>query len=412
MNSTCTQMTLSDFIQLGSVTVVLFSIGYGLVRGIGYLLERKARRLEAHFKSFDAVVAQLSSSNPSSQLSAAVLLRRYFNTKQMRKDANLRVETVNVISALLRVLPVGVFQKTLGDSLAYALELSSADLQHVNLQDVYLGVKDERKRIRLHNTDLYMADLSYALLERIDGREAILYNAVLFNAKIKNSDFSKACFRGADLKGVRFTNVLLNGADFTDATNVPQEILGKMENGIVKSASQISTIPPRSLGTVFFSMPGCLGKREEALTKAYRSVLESHGYEVVYYQKDDYPEFGQLTKIKESIEASAAMIAFGFKQSNIASGTAFPGTEKESPIKGKWLHTPWNEVEVGMALMRGLPVLLVKDKEIDSGIFDSKLSEAFIATVSSDFDTRRIEANKDFARWQSQIGKPCNIVVQ
>ena len=156
MNSTCMQMTLSDFIQLGSVTVVLFSIGYGLVRGIGYLLERKARRLEAHFKSFDAVVAQLSSSNPSSQLAAAVLLRRYFNTKQMRKDANLRVETVNVISALLRVLPVGVFQKTLGDSLAYALELSSADLQHVNLQDVYLGVKDERKRIRLHNTDLYM----------------------------------------------------------------------------------------------------------------------------------------------------------------------------------------------------------------------------------------------------------------
>lgn len=67
----------------------------------------------------------------------------------------------------------------------------------------------------------------------------------------------------------------------------------------------------------------------------------------------------------------------------------------ETPIKGKWLHTPWNEVEVGMALMRGLPVLLVKDKEIDSGIFDSKLSEAFIATVSSDFDSRKIEANKD-----------------
>ena len=76
MTETTMQMTLSDFIQLGSVTVVLFSIGYGLVRGIGYLLERKARRLEAHFKSFDAVVAQLSSSNPSSQLAAAVLLRR------------------------------------------------------------------------------------------------------------------------------------------------------------------------------------------------------------------------------------------------------------------------------------------------------------------------------------------------
>ncbi len=412
MTETTMQMTLSDFIQLGSVTVVLFSIGYGLVRGIGYLLERKARRLEAYFKSFDAVVAQLSSSNTSSQLAAAVLLRRYFNTKQMRKDADLRVETVNVISALLRVLPVGVFQKTLGDSLAYALELSATDLQHVNLQDVYLGVKNERKRIRLHKTDLYMADLSYALLERIDGREAILYNAVLFNVKIKNSDFSKACFRGADLKGARFTNVLLDGADFTDATNVPQEILGKMKNGVVKSESQISTIPPQSLGTVFFSMPGCLGKREEALTKAYRSVLVSHGYEVVYYQKDDYPEFGQLTKIKESIESSSAMIAFGFKQSNIASGTAFPGTLKQSPIRDKWLHTPWNEIEVGMALMRGLPVLLVKDDGIDSGIFDSKLSESFVASIPVDYDSRKINVNKDFVRWQSQIGKSCKTTVQ
>ena len=181
---------------------------------------------------------------------------------------------------------------------------------------------------------------------------------------------------------------------------------------IVASTDPVTTKLEEPKGKVFFSMPGCLGKREEALTKAYKAVLESQGYEVVYYQKDDYPNFGQLTKIKESIKTSSAMIAFGFRQTNIATGIALPGTEKASPIKDKWLHTPWNEVEVGMALMRGLPVLLVKDKEIDSGIFDSKLSEAFIATVSSDFDTRKIEANKDFARWQSQIGKPCNIVVQ
>ena len=361
--------------------------------------------MEEYFKSFDAVVAQLSSSSQSSQLAAAVLLRRYFGTWQMKENVNLRAETVNVISALLRVLPVGVFQKTLGDSLAYATELSVADLQHVNLQDVYLGVKDEQERILLHKTDLYMADLSYALLERIDGSEAIFYRAVLFNARIKNCDFSKANFREADLKGARFTNVLLNGANFTGATNVPPEIRKVLVKGVVKCTEEITTEMKEPKGKVFFSMPGCLGKREEALTKAYKSVLESDNYEVVYYQKDDYPEFGQFTKIKESIKTSSAMIAFGFRQANIMAGTAFPGTLREYQIKDKWLHTPWNEVEVGMALMQGIPVLLVKDEGIDSGIFDSKLSEAFVATILADYDSRKIDKNKSFMKWQSQIGK-------
>ena len=408
-------LTRPEWIQvIIAIAVLLSPLGFGLARGVVYLFERKAKKLEEYFKSFDAVVAQLASNSQSSQLAAAILLRRYFDAEQMHQDANLRSETVNVISALLRVQPVGVFQKTLGDSLAYATELSGADLQHVNLQDVYLGVKDEQKRILLHKTDLYMADLSYALLERIDGQEAIFYRTVLFNARIKNSDFSGANFKGADLTGACFTKVLLDGADFTDAINVPPEIVKLFPKGktIVASTDPVTTKQEEPKGKVFFSMPGCLGKREEALTKAYRAVLESDGYEVVYYQKDDYPQFGQLTKIKESIKTSSAMIAFGFRQTNITAGAAFPGTLKQSPIKDKWLHTPWNEVEVGMALMRGLPVLLVKDEGIDSGIFDSKLSESFVASIPVDYDSRKINMNKDFARWQSQIGKACKTTVQ
>lgn len=93
------QLAFSDFIQLGSLTVIFVSIGYGLVRGIGYFLERKARKLEEYFKSFDAVVAQLSSSSQSSQLAAAVLLRRYFSMRQMKKNANLRAGFVAVQDA-------------------------------------------------------------------------------------------------------------------------------------------------------------------------------------------------------------------------------------------------------------------------------------------------------------------------
>ena len=99
------------------------------------------------------------------------------------------------------------------------------------------------------------------------------------------------------------------------------------------------------------------------------------------------------------------MIAFGFRQTNIIADTAFTGMLKESPVKDKWLHTPWNEVEIGMALMQRLPVLPVKDEGIASGMFDSKLNESFVAAISVDHDSRKINVNEDFAHWQSQIGK-------
>ena len=396
-------LTLSDFLQLASAAFVISAVGYGLFRGWYYVVQSKIRRREEYFKSFDTVVAQLSSSNPSSQLAAAVLLRRYFDIGKIRKDAKLRTETINVMSAMLRVLPVGILQKTLADGLAYAVELQGADLQRVNLQNAYLGVKDERKRIHVQKADLFMADLSYALMENIDGQESVFYNAVLFNARVKNSDFSQANFRGADLKGARFQNVLLFGADFNGAKNIPDGIKQVLEDGVVKSSEKITTEEQKNKGQVFFSMPGCLGKREETLTKEYKVILETLGYSVFYYQKDDYPKFGQFTRVRESLLKSSAVIAFGFRQMKIEDGIALPGTPKESRITGKWLNTPWNEVEVGMALMRGLPILLIKDEGIDSGIFDEKLSECFVASIPADYDCRNIASNQDFISWCNQI---------
>ena len=409
-------LTLSDLLQLVSVAVVISAVGYGLFRGVYYVVQGTIRRREEYFKSFDTVVAQLSSSNPSSQLAAAVLLRRYFDIGKIREDAKLRTETINVISAMLRVLPVGILQKTLADGLAYAVELQGADLQRVNLQNAYLGVKDDKgnlikkliqkfikKRIHVQNADLFMADLSYALMENIDGRESVFYNAVLFNARIKKSDFSRANFRGADLKGARFQDVLLSEADFNGAKNIPDGIKEVLKEGVVKSSEKITTEEQKNKGQVFFSMPGCLGKREETLTKEYKAILETLGYSVFYYQKDDYPNFGQFTRVRESLQKSSAVIAFGFRQMKIEDGIALPGTPKESRITDKWLNTPWNEVEVGMALMQGLPILLVKDDGIDSGIFDEKLSECFVASIPADYDCREIASNQGFISWCNQI---------
>lgn len=86
-----------------------------------------------------------------------------------------------------------------------------------------------------------------------------------------------------------------------------------------------------------------------------------------------------------NIEKCGAMTAFGTKQTFIKEGVYRPGMNGERTINGGWLSTPWNEVEVGMATMAGIPILLVKDDDIEDGIFDDAISESFISTIASGY---------------------------
>lgn len=251
-------------------------------------------------------------------------------------------------------------------------------------------------RIYAFCADLFMADLSYALIDNIVARNAQFYNAILFNTQIKNCDLSGANFANADLNRVRFKNTTLFGADFTNAYNIPNEIKEKLNDGKYYESEPVTTNPQQNGKKVFFSIPGCMTKEDECLIKDYKKSLEAMGYDVVYYKKNDYPKYGQLNKIRHSIEASDAMVVFGLKQINIVSGSYHKNTSQEKDITNKWMSTPWNELEVGMGLMAELPILLIKDNDIDSGIFDENLSECFIASISTDVDCRKLETNKPF----------------
>lgn len=395
-------LSISDILQLIAILGLVAAVVYGILKFVLDFIQRESIKRENYYKSFDTVVAQLSSDVKTSQLSAAILMRRYFKELGNKKRADLHLEAINVISSLLKVLPTGVFQKTLGDGLAYAVNLSKVDLQNTNMQNLYLGRKDDT-RIQMQETDMFMADLSYANLDKIDGQGAVFMNSILYHASIKNCDFTNAYFYGADLSNAYFKNVILYGADFSKASNLPIEFQGKLsEDNKFTSKEPITTPSTKQEGKViFFSMPGSLSKQAEVITKDYRDFLEAKGYKVLYYEKDEYPEFGQFNKIRQSITNSSAMIAFGFKQINIKQGVLHPNTATEVEIQDKYMSTSWNELEVGMGLMNKLPILLVKDKDIDSGVFDSKLSEAFVATITADYNSRELEYNQTLKNWLS-----------
>lgn len=403
------QFGLSDLASM--VTIIgIFGVAAKYLISDYWGHKNKSIRKEEAINSFNTNIANLSSPDNTTKLSAAIMLRRFLNTKIGEDFPFLQEETIKVISSNLKVLPTGVFQKTLADGLAYAKDLSNVDLQRTNLQDSYLGRKDD-ERIIMNNTDLFLSDLSYALLQHIKGN-AIFYRAILFCTRIKDCDLTGANFCEADLTNVRFDRVILKNADFRGAINIPQAIAEKLERVDTKDGKYMMIYPDSepvsakrtSLDkTIFFSMPSFMSKEDELMTKDYQHYLEKElGYHVIYYVRDDYPSFGQLGKIREKILYSSAMVVFGFKQMQIHDATYRPffNNEKKSDL---WLATPWNEIEVGMGLMNGLPILLVKDPQISTGIFDSKLSECFVSTILTTDDNRDLAQNHSMVEWLSRI---------
>lgn len=416
-------------ISIGNVEG-LYTIGVVLAGVILYVITKVVRtgnqKRQDTQEQFNKVVEQLAKDNETAQLSAAIILRRFFNAI-IDKD-RFRMETINVISSMLKIHPTGIYQKTLGDGLAYAGNLNYADLQRTNMQDLYLGKKNEKDdakekkgiksksdnddswKITMDFTDMYGANLSYALVENVVGFGTVFNSAILHHTNIKNCTFRKADFKYADLTNVYFENVKLEGSNFKGAVGIPDEMIEhlewtdkgtKDEAYVYKDSDRFSMDKTKKRGgghkTVFFSMPGTLTASEEALILFYQKVLEDKGIDVKCYKRDHYPKDSQLTKVKQTIGQSDAMIAFGLKQIEIKSGRLNPA--KKDYQEDLWLPTPWNEIEVGMGVMANLPILLVRDDKVEIGVFDKVISEYKIKSLSSATPLADIENNEEFVKW-------------
>lgn len=259
---------------------------------------------------------------------------------------------------------------------------------------------------------MYGANLSYALIENVVGHGTVFNSTILNHTNIKNCSFKKADFKYADLTNVYFENVILEGSDFKGAKGIPIEMIDdlewinlgtKDEAYVYQKAEPLTIDKTKKKGgghkMVFFSMPGTLTASEKALTLYYKKILEGKGIEAKIYERDHYPKDSQLTKVKEFIMQADAMIAFGLKQIEIKSGRLKP--DKKDLEEGIWLPTPWNEIEVGMAVMADLPILLVRDDQIEIGVFDKVISENKIKTLSSATPLENIETNEEFKKWLS-----------
>lgn len=227
-------------LQEGLFTAVIPFIGW--LSTAVFTNTKRAQRLRVIGDAFERVSQQLTNygaeSNTNQRLIAAVRLRRFFDTdgeysirEFMTRTCPYEKDALSVLSALLKTkfsAEDSSLQKTLADGLAYANDISGADLQEADLSNAFLGNKGGGQSMSLSDLDFYKAKLIRASLKNADCSRAKFVSAemsesVLSQAKLVGTDFrwanlELARFNRADLTNANFEGANLSNANFSDAT--------------------------------------------------------------------------------------------------------------------------------------------------------------------------------------------------
>ncbi len=120
-------------------------------------------------------------------------------------------------------------------------------------------------------------------------------------------------------------------------------------------------------------------------------------------ERPDYPNFGVYGEIRGLMSDCSGAVIFGFKELEIHDGIWRLGTPEEQQVKEMYLTTPWNQIEAGMAVMLGLPMLVIYQRGISGGVFDTALGEhqVYRALIEEDWNTGAFI--KSFKEWSADV---------
>jgi hypothetical protein len=374
-------MALDSGNSLSTVSVVIGGL-VGLFTVLGY--QNRRTRLSAIGSTFNDVVELLASDDAERQLAGAILLRRFFDPSSelgiragRHRRAPYAEEARNVMAAVLRGVPRGDLQKLLADGLAHAETLEKTDLQRTNLQNAYLALERHRDSFpalcSLEGADFYRADLSGASLKGLNARGAVFYQARLHGTVLRGADLREANFFEADLSGASFKGAHLAGASFDGARNIPEELVPKIDRKTKKySSSDPAPALRESVAKrprVFLSAPSDRTAAHDSFCAWLAEQLGREGLVLESFPHCDYPSSAALAEIGRRLAGCAGMAVLGLRPVGADPTVASAGV------------TPWTHVEAGMAYGRGLPLLLLRERGVNTGVFDHAVDGLYTHVV-------------------------------
>jgi hypothetical protein len=118
---------------------------------------------------------------------------------------------------------------------------------------------------------------------------------------------------------------------------------------------------------IFIGRPAVLAPDQEALYGQWLDGLATLHLAAVTIPRSRYAAspWEQLRRVVG--QADGALI-LGFRQIDVESGRFRPGTAEQGPAAGSYAGA-WSQIEAGLAVMAGLPVLVAPQGDVREGVF-------------------------------------------
>jgi hypothetical protein len=97
-------------------------------------------------------------------------------------------------------------------------------------------------------------------------------------------------------------------------------------------------------------------------------------------------------------------VILGLQQMHVKKGTSRTGSTTEEAVCKQSYPTPWNQIEAGMAFAFQIPVLLIREGDIKSGVFGLGATDKYIHTARLGEDWLSSEQfRQPFNTWHKEV---------
>jgi hypothetical protein len=135
---------------------------------------------------------------------------------------------------------------------------------------------------------------------------------------------------------------------------------------------------------IFVSKPTAQSSRQSEFTLKLEKILETRDFKIRSVGTSDFPNEAPLLAVQKIMSCCQGAIILGLKQLHINKGILKPNTKSERKITDIDLPTPWNHIEAAMAFALKIPILIIREENIEGGIFDIGSSDRFIHQINID----------------------------
>jgi len=157
---------------------------------------------------------------------------------------------------------------------------------------------------------------------------------------------------------------------------------------------------------VFVSVGTGLSVPQEAFVSAVEARLRAIGLHPCTIGRNTFSSDAPLRAVTELMNRCAGAVVIALERYRFPAGIERPGSDKERPLSGASLSTPWNQIEAAMAYSRGLPLLVLVDRDVRSDGLLEKGNDWYVQEISLDGAVlNSTEFGGILADWRDRVTK-------